>query len=155
MLSEWETFLIFKKWSRDFRPVKEHFEEIPLWIKLSNLPLCCWHKKGFSKISSKFGVSLAIDFLTASKSCITFARICVQLSPSATLPDEISLNLNSSCNLNSSSWKQQISYDWKPKPYSACCTFSHEPSSCPKNPRDTFPNRGHSRSRPPRPRMRR
>lgn len=85
---------IFKKWSHDFRPVKENFKEISLWIKFPNLHLCCWHKKGFSKIASKVGIPLAVDALTASKSCIAFARMCVQISPSSTLPEEITFKLN-------------------------------------------------------------
>lgn len=67
--------------------------EITIWIKFPNLSLCCWSDSGFFKIASKVGILLDVDSLTTNKSRITFARVCVQISPSSSLPDEISLNL--------------------------------------------------------------
>lgn len=59
------------------------------------------------KIISAIGVSLAMDFLTAYKSCITFTSICVQIKPDFLLLDEIHINLNGY------KVKQQMVYDWK------------------------------------------
>lgn len=89
-----DKLFFLKKWLQDFRSVKEKFSEILSWIKFPNLSLCCWNEKGFSKIANKVGIPLTVGSLTASKSRITFTRVCVQISPSSPLPDEISLNLN-------------------------------------------------------------
>lgn len=133
---------IFKKWSKDFRPVKEEFSEIPIWVKFPNFPLCCWNELGISKVASKIGVPLAVDSLTAAKSRISFARVCVQVSPSSSFPDFITLDLDGM------EFQQPVIYDWKPVVCKTCNTFSHNFTHCPLNPIPST-NRGRSRSRGP------
>lgn len=134
-----DKLFIFKKWSRYMKPMKENFKEISLSIKFPNLCLCYWHENGFSKITRKVRIPLAIYVVTMSKSFITFSRVCVQISPSFTLLEEITLNLNGS------PYKQQVSYDWKPKACLTCHTFSHDISSYPLNPYKHIFIRGHNK----------
>lgn len=123
---------ILKKWSKDFHPIKKNFVEIPIWVKFPNLPLCCWNDTSFSKIASKVGIPLTVDSLMANKSCITFARVCVQISPSSLLPNEVSLNLDGTI------WKQGVVYDWKPSACLNCNTFCHDHNNYPLKPQKSF-----------------
>lgn len=60
---------------------------------------------GFSKVASKIGVPLTIDALITAKSRITFARICIQVTPSFPIFYFIFLNLNGKV------WKHIVAYD--------------------------------------------
>lgn len=79
---------------------------------------------GFSKGASSIGILLAIDNLTSTKSCITFACIWVQINPLSVLQNSIAINLNVI------KFQQQIVYDWKPKSCHICVSISYENSSC-------------------------
>lgn len=85
---------IFQKWNWDFRPTKVNFNIITLWIKMPNFSLCCWNEHEISKVSRKVGIPITVENLTASKSCLTFAPVRVQVSADYVLLDSVSLNLN-------------------------------------------------------------
>ncbi|PKU87689.1 RNA exonuclease 1 [Dendrobium catenatum] len=140
---------ILQKWSPDFIPKREDFASIPLWIKIKNLPLSCWTPEGISKIASCVGIPLAVDALTAAKTRLTFARVCVQVSCSNPLPDEIYISVDGKITPLS------VLYDWKPSPCSFCGSIYHSPDQCSKNPNPQPPPtlsqraRGRSSSRKP------
>ncbi|PKU87687.1 RNA exonuclease 1 [Dendrobium catenatum] len=140
---------ILQKWSPDFIPRREDFATIPLWIKIKNLPLSCWTPEGISKIASCVGIPLAVDALTAAKTRLTFARVCVQVSCSNPLPDEIFIYVDGKITPLS------VLYDWNPSPCSFCGSIYHSPEQCSKNPNPQPPPaqtqraRGCSSSRKP------
>ncbi|XP_020681356.1 sporozoite surface protein 2-like [Dendrobium catenatum] len=139
---------ILQKWTPDFVPVREEFPSIPLWIKIKNFPLSCWTPEGISKIASCVGIRLAVDALTAAKTRLTFARVCVQVCSSSPLPDEIYYTVDDK------KFPLTVLYDWKPTHCTFCNSIMHAPNACPKNPNpqqnDSIPNRGRSTSRKPR-----
>ncbi|XP_020678033.2 uncharacterized protein PB18E9.04c-like [Dendrobium catenatum] len=139
---------ILQKWTPDFTPVREEFPSIPLWIKIKNFPLSCWTPEGISKIASCVGIPLAVDALTAAKTRLTFARVCVQVSSASPLPDVIYYTVDDK------TFPLTVLYDWKPSHCSFCNSIMHSPNTCPKNPTpqltETSQNRGRSTSRKPR-----
>lgn len=86
-----------------------------------------------------------VDSLTAAKSCISFAWVCIQVTLESTLLDTIPINMNDL------KFKQSLIYDYKASIYSKCTTFSHDDCSCPHNPENFIYNRDHIHSIPPRP----
>lgn len=52
------------------------------WIKIHDVPLCCWNPNGVSKIARKVSVPLVVDGLTTNKVILTFARVCVEFDKS-------------------------------------------------------------------------
>ncbi|KAI0494273.1 hypothetical protein KFK09_024405 [Dendrobium nobile] len=139
---------ILQRWTPDFILVREEFPTIPLWIKIKNFPLSCWNPEGISKIASCVGIPLAVDALTAAKTRLTFARVCVQISSSSPLPDVIYYTVDDKV------FPLTVLYDWKPFPCSFCKSIMHSPNSCPQNPNpqkaEIPTNRGRSTSRKPR-----
>ncbi|KAL7235477.1 hypothetical protein ACSBR1_018886 [Camellia fascicularis] len=67
--------LILKKWKRMLRLTKEQVSQIPIWVKLFNVPMEYWDDEGLSRIASKIGVPLFMDYLTSSGNRISFARV--------------------------------------------------------------------------------
>ncbi|KAL0918987.1 hypothetical protein M5K25_011046 [Dendrobium thyrsiflorum] len=108
-----------------FRPKRENFTLVPIWIKIHDLPLVCWNFEGIFRIASKVGIPLAVDVLAAHRTRLTFARVCMQVSNSATYPKEILISLDGEvCNL-------KVQYEWRPSPCEFCSSLAHLSSLCP------------------------
>ncbi|KAL0913157.1 hypothetical protein M5K25_016596 [Dendrobium thyrsiflorum] len=124
---------LLQKWSPKFRPKRENLKSVPIWIKIHDLPLVCWNSEGISRIASKIGIPLAVDALTAQRTRLTFARVCVQVSADATFPEEVPISLEDEV------FSLKIQYEWKPTPCEHCKSLSHLSSYCPTKPISTAP----------------
>ncbi|KAL0912348.1 hypothetical protein M5K25_018315 [Dendrobium thyrsiflorum] len=149
---------IFSKWSPQFSPKREEFTSVPIWYKIHDLPLCCWTPTGISKIATKVGHPITVDALTASKSRLTFARVCVQVDSSASYPEIIPITVEGK------RFDLKIQYEWRPTLCTLCNSISHPVTFCPSNPNlvtqypqtrehqySSAASRGRSSSRRPRP----
>ncbi|XP_020682606.1 putative proline-rich receptor-like protein kinase PERK11 [Dendrobium catenatum] len=141
---------ILQRWSPKFKPKRDEDALIPVWIKIVDFPLALWTPTGISKISSYVGIPISVDALTANRSRLTFARICVLISKDSPLPDEIPIEIEGE------DITLTVLYDWKPEKCEGCGSLIHPFSLCPKNPnpKPILPpkppkSRGRSTSRPP------
>ncbi|PKU59224.1 RNA exonuclease 1 [Dendrobium catenatum] len=139
---------VLQKWHPKFKPLKEDFKTVPIWVKIHDLPLACWNSEGISRIASKIGVPIAADSLTEQKSRLTFARVCVLVDCSATYPEEIKVSLDGDVVC------LKVQYEWRPFPCSHCKSLMHFSSSCPSKPEvvlneENVEKRGRSFSRRP------
>ncbi|PKU76688.1 RNA exonuclease 1 [Dendrobium catenatum] len=142
---------VLQKWHPRFRPTRENFSNVPIWVKIHDLPLACWNSEGISRIASKVGIPLAVDSLTAQKTRLTYARVCVQVDCSAKYPDEIPISLDGDV------FSLKVQYEWRPTPCEFCKSLVHPSSLCPSNPSPSTANpgkpsasaRGRSTSRKP------
>ncbi|KAI0507741.1 hypothetical protein KFK09_013869 [Dendrobium nobile] len=144
---------IFRKWTSHFSPKREEFTSVPIWFKIHDLPLCCWTPVEISKIATKIGSPVAVDSLTASKSRLTYARVCVLVDSSASYPATVPITVEGK------HFNLVIEYEWRPSTCEICKSFNHSSNSCPSNPNPTVslppkPPRGRSSSRKPRPQSR-
>ncbi|KAL0912717.1 hypothetical protein M5K25_018709 [Dendrobium thyrsiflorum] len=144
---------ILQKWHPKFRPRRENLTSMPIWIKIHDLPLACWNSEGISRIASKVGIPLAADSLTSQRTCLTYARVCVQVDCEAKYPEEISVSLDGDV------ISLKVQYEWRPYPCMHCKSLVHTSNSCSLKPEsssgltDKAPlthNRGRSTSRNPR-----
>ncbi|XP_020700569.1 uncharacterized protein LOC110112623 [Dendrobium catenatum] len=114
-----------------------------------------WHGLkacGISRIASKIGIPLAVDVLTAQKTRLTFARVCIQVDASATYPEEIPISIEDDV------FSLKIQYEWKPTVCEHCKSMVHGSFLCPFKPEAATSNviqppqtsfRGRSKSRKP------
>ncbi|KAI0504298.1 hypothetical protein KFK09_015250 [Dendrobium nobile] len=142
---------VLQKWNPKFKPKRDESGLIPIWIKILDLPLALWTPSGISKIASYIGIPISVDSLTARRTRLTFARVCVQISKNSPLPEIIPLDMDGE-DLN-----LQVVYDWKPSPCEGCGSLFHPFALCSSNPnpKPTLPPRvirGRSKSRKPTPR---
>ncbi|KAL0908168.1 hypothetical protein M5K25_022642 [Dendrobium thyrsiflorum] len=96
--------------------------------QIMDVPLALWTPSGISKLASFVGVPLSVDSLTAKRSRLNFARICVQISTSSPLPEEIPIDLDGE------ELVLKVIYDWKPVPCETCGSLVHPVNLCPSNP---------------------
>ncbi|KAL0909811.1 hypothetical protein M5K25_020709 [Dendrobium thyrsiflorum] len=142
---EWNLALVGYSLGR--RP---YYETLLRAFKIHDLPLCCWTPVGISKIATKVGDPLTVDALTASKSRLTYARVCVLVDSSAKYPDTIPISVEDKI------FNLKIEYEWRPTVCSFCMSLNHSSSICPSNPNPEVvppaaPPRGRSISRRTRP----
>ncbi|KAK1308725.1 hypothetical protein QJS10_CPA09g00783 [Acorus calamus] len=77
-----------------------------------------------SRLASAVGKPLYSDRATTSKSRVLFARVCVEVSASASLPDIIWIKEDDDIP------ELAVEYEWKPFPCKMCCTFGHSEEQC-------------------------
>ncbi|GAV92922.1 DUF4283 domain-containing protein/zf-CCHC_4 domain-containing protein [Cephalotus follicularis] len=123
----WGYHLALRKWTKGMSLKLEECSSIPVWVKLSNVPVHLWTKLGLSYIASVLGRPLYMDAQTTNRQSLTHARICVDMSASSSFPSSILLDLEDGI-----STVVGVEYPWKPQACSLCKVFDHANKSCPK-----------------------
>ncbi|GAV92783.1 DUF4283 domain-containing protein/zf-CCHC_4 domain-containing protein, partial [Cephalotus follicularis] len=123
----WGYHLIIRRWSSDLPLVLEECKTIPVWVKLSRVPVQYWTKLGLSYIASVIGKPLYMDVNTTKRHSLSFARICVEMAASSSFPDTIVLELENGCTTDIG-----VEYPWKPAACTLCKVFDHSNKKCPK-----------------------
>lgn len=59
--------LIIRKWIPNTELKEEVFKELPIWIKLSNVPFSLWSDEGLGYIANAAGRPLYQDYPTETK----------------------------------------------------------------------------------------
>lgn len=86
-------FILKKKGTFNFQPIKEVFSSNSLWIKILDvLPLCVWNPNKLSRMAIKIGIPLAVDSLTTNKARLTYARVCIEVDKNRQRSNEIHIN---------------------------------------------------------------
>nr|GEV01818.1 hypothetical protein [Tanacetum cinerariifolium] len=83
-----------KKWTSDVNLLKEDVDNVPVWVKLHNVPIMAFSEDGLSAITTKLGTPLMLDSYTSAmciKSCgrSSFARAMIELRADVELKDTI------------------------------------------------------------------
>lgn len=66
--------IIVKEWCPDFCFEKKVLKEVPLWVRLSRLPLTCLSEDSLSRIGSVIGKPVCADECTSKQQRISNAR---------------------------------------------------------------------------------
>ncbi|XP_020681197.1 rab-like protein 6 [Dendrobium catenatum] len=119
---------ILQRWSPKFKHVRDEAASIMIWVKIVDLPLDLWTPTGIFHIASYIGIPLTVDSLTANRTRLTFARVCIQISKDSKLPKEIPIQIEEEDML------LKVVYEWKPSPCEGCGSLIHPFSLCPSNP---------------------
>ncbi|XP_075101962.1 uncharacterized protein LOC142177378 [Nicotiana tabacum] len=98
--------IILKLWTIDFDFDREFPTEISLWVKFLKLPMNCWGKNSLSRIASAIGIPMYADECTAKQTCVSFARMLVEVIVTKLMLDEIEV-----MNPNGRIFQQAVTYD--------------------------------------------
>ncbi|GAV73166.1 DUF4283 domain-containing protein, partial [Cephalotus follicularis] len=123
----WGCHLALKKWTKGMSLKLEECSSIPVWVKLSNVPVHLWTKLGLSYISSVLGRPLYMDAQTTNRQALNYARVCVDMTATSSFPSSILLDLDDGI-----STVVGVEYPWRPQACSLCKVFDHANKSCPK-----------------------
>ncbi|GJW24772.1 RNA-directed DNA polymerase, eukaryota, reverse transcriptase zinc-binding domain protein [Tanacetum coccineum] len=129
--------LIVQKWNPDIGMQKAEHCKLPIWVKLTDVPLEAWSTDGISALASSLGNPLIMDAMTASM-ChngmgrIDFARVLVEMDASKEFKSVIEVQYRDNENKIKGTKKVNVSYDWKPAACSHCKVFGHDYIGCTK-----------------------
>lgn len=99
--------IIMRQWSLEFNMTNEIMRNVPIWVKLPNLPLYCWGIECLSRIASALGVPLLANENTLNQRRITYARILVEMDVTKATPKEIKIQ-----DINGNIFDQKVVYSW-------------------------------------------
>ncbi|KAL2228566.1 UNVERIFIED_CONTAM: hypothetical protein Sindi_1836300 [Sesamum indicum] len=111
--------------------------QVPVWIRLTHLPVELWTVEGLSMVASGIGRSLYSDAIMRACTRLDLARVCVMLDVSSTLPKHIIIMMpnedggETPCKIN-------VEYEWQPPKCTSCMMLGHTAKMCaftkPSNP---------------------
>lgn len=101
------------------------FSTLHVWTCIHNLPIYWWTAI-ISQISSALGKPLYMDQATASRSRISYIRVCVEMAAIAQPLDSLLVSLNGEPVVT-----LYFEYEWIPLRCSSCRFFGHNEKSCP------------------------
>ena len=84
--------LYLNRWTPDFNPTVNMPKEVPVWVRLPNLPVHCWNFHSLQKIGNGLGKFIDIADNKGQYPC---ARICVEVDLEAALPEAVKLIVGS------------------------------------------------------------
>ncbi|XP_019228707.1 PREDICTED: uncharacterized protein LOC109209818 [Nicotiana attenuata] len=112
--------IVVKQWTANFDFDEEDLKNIPIWVKLPNLPLSCWSAKTLSKIGSGLGQPIYADACTSNIDRISYARILVEIDVTKELPKSVKVK-----DPKGRIMVQELWYDWKPSYCAKCMRIGH------------------------------
>ncbi|GAV68285.1 DUF4283 domain-containing protein, partial [Cephalotus follicularis] len=100
---------------------------IPVWVKLSNVPIQFWTKMGLSYIASVLGRPLYMDTSTTNKIALSYARVCVDMAATSSFPSSILFELEDGVTTSIG-----VEYPGRPQACTMCKVFDHSNRTIPK-----------------------
>jgi hypothetical protein len=113
--------IFLKRWKPNLTLLKEDPRRIPIWAKITGLPLEHWNPEGLSSIASGIGEPLYADRCTMERSRISFARVCVEVDATNELLREFDIEEHSGVRFP----VRVVSYEWEPDLCTQCKCFGH------------------------------
>ncbi|KAK0585714.1 hypothetical protein LWI29_032918 [Acer saccharum] len=84
-------YLVVQKWRPNFIPGEDAIQKMPVWVRLSKLPMEWIEVELLRNIGGMLGNTIKVDPITESQARGRFARICVEID--ITKPLQSSLNV--------------------------------------------------------------
>ncbi|PWA97321.1 hypothetical protein CTI12_AA029930 [Artemisia annua] len=127
--------LFIQKWSPEMGMHKIEPKKVPVWAKMSNVPLEAWSLKGISALASSLGKPMVMDNMTAAMCFkgvgnLDYARVLVEIDAEKEIKHVIEVQYRDMDNKVKGTKKISVVYDWKPTRCAECKVFGHDTSRC-------------------------
>ncbi|XP_074271265.1 uncharacterized protein LOC141595193 [Silene latifolia] len=118
--------VVIKPWHVDTELVKEKIDVVPVWVRLSGIPLKFWGNC-LPRIANLVGHYVHMDGATSDKIRLSYARVLVELHMDQKLPDKVMF-------LDEKGMKVivTVEYEWRPISCTSCNGIGHDTSQCRK-----------------------
>jgi hypothetical protein len=140
--------LYLNRWTPNFDPALEIPKDVPVWVRLPNLPIHCWNSTSLQAIGNGLGHYIDKADPKDQYSC---ARICVEVDLEVGLPEAVNLKVGDWQHL------QKLDYEQLPFKCRKCHDYGHFQRNCPKAAQEKEkeegwqqPRKGRAKSRGPR-----
>ncbi|XP_039043801.1 uncharacterized protein LOC120183093 [Hibiscus syriacus] len=112
--------LILRKWEPNWNRLHFDLSRIPVWVNLFNVPLELFSRTGLSYIASSLGSPLSMDSVTATKSHLEYAKVCIGIGVNDAIPKSVNVVLK-----DGKSISVVVDVPWLPISCKKCCVFGH------------------------------
>lgn len=124
--------IVLQKWQEGVEFTKSDCDKIPIWVKLSQIPLSYWSDEGISYIASALGKPLFTDEMTTNNDFLNFARVCIEVSATSSFPSSIKVVVMHSEKSEKTFVPVDVEYQSRPPVCPFCKVFGHSQVKCPK-----------------------
>ncbi|GJY94750.1 sodium/hydrogen exchanger 6 [Tanacetum coccineum] len=129
--------IILKKWSIGTSLLKEELTQIPIWVKLRDVPLQVFKDDGISLIASYLGKPIMLDSYTSlmckdSWGRSSFARCLIEINSATDFKESITIGIPDLEGPGFTKETIRVEYEWQPPRCHTCNIFGHTEESCPK-----------------------
>jgi hypothetical protein len=116
--------LYLNRWTPSFDPEMEVPKDVPVWVRLPNLPIHCWNPSSLQAIGNGLGHYIDRADPKDQYSC---AHICVEVNLEVGLPEAIKLKVGD--------WQhyQKLDYEQLPFKCRGCHEYGHFQRNFPKD----------------------
>ncbi|KAL2245415.1 UNVERIFIED_CONTAM: hypothetical protein Sindi_2809700 [Sesamum indicum] len=121
--------IVLQKWEPGMAMRKLKHTQVPVWIKLRHLPVELWTTEGLSTVASGVGKPLYPDAITRACTRLDFARVCVMLDITSTLPKHIII-MTPNEGRGETPCKVDVEYEWVPPKCKSCMSLGHSIKDC-------------------------
>ncbi|XP_039008858.1 uncharacterized protein LOC120137070 [Hibiscus syriacus] len=83
--------LILRKWEPNLNRLQFDLSRIPVWVHLFNVPLELFSRNGLSYIASAIDSPLTMDSVTAARSHLEFAKVCIEIGANDVIPKFVNM----------------------------------------------------------------
>ncbi|GJY86838.1 RNA-directed DNA polymerase, eukaryota, reverse transcriptase zinc-binding domain protein [Tanacetum coccineum] len=131
--------LIVKKWSHEIGMQMTKHNKLPIWVRMTVVPLEAWSVDGISALASSLGNPLVMDNMIANM-ChnglgrLDFARVLVEMDADIEFKKTIEVQYRDNSNKVKGTKMVNVTYDWKPAVCTHCKVFGHNSIGCLKRP---------------------
>nr|GEW18270.1 hypothetical protein [Tanacetum cinerariifolium] len=131
--------LIVKQWNIKIRMQKAKRSKLPVWVRMTDVPLDAWSIEGISALTSSLGMLMIMDTMTASM-ChsgigrMDFARVLVEMDVVKEFKRKLKCNKKMRNKIKGVK-KVSVTYDWKPAVCTHCRVFGHDYNGCNTRPK--------------------
>jgi len=117
--------LYLNRWTPNFDPEMDVPNVVPVWVRLSHLPLHCWGDDSVKAIENAVGKY--IDRCEPKENMHAYTQICVEVDLGKGLPEAIKIKVDQWTHI------QQLDYKKIPFKCKVCHEYGHFSNRCTKN----------------------
>ncbi|KAK4382247.1 hypothetical protein Sango_2890500 [Sesamum angolense] len=122
--------IVLQRWEPGMVLRKHKHTQVPVWIRLRHLPVEFWTDDGLRTVASGVGRPLYQDTITRACTRLDFARVCVMLDISSTLPKHLIIMMPREDGTEVPC-KVEVGYEWVPPKCKNCMSLGYSTSACP------------------------
>ncbi|XVF40910.1 hypothetical protein PTKIN_Ptkin01aG0154800 [Pterospermum kingtungense] len=119
--------IIVRKWEPGMSSMVFNMSTVPVWFKLSNVPLEHFSQEGLGFIASGLGNPLYMDQITAKQQRLSYARVCVEIVAGKSIPRTLKVQMR-----DGGYHSVDVEIPWIPPSCGQCSIFGHSEKNCPK-----------------------
>ncbi|GJS02170.1 RNA-directed DNA polymerase, eukaryota, reverse transcriptase zinc-binding domain protein [Tanacetum coccineum] len=132
--------MIVHEWDHEVNIEKREPSVLPVWVKLKNVIMEAWTKKGISVLASNLGKPIIMDVMTTmmcnqGAEGIGFGKVRVKINATKECKDSIKVQYADAQKVKMKTKIMQVEYQWKPVRCNHCKVYGHGLIECKKRPR--------------------